>query len=68
MTCPNGRIGLEDVKFDARHFNDIERLAIVGKKKWQDWMSKFCRPFTSAKIRYFDRAQAADARTWLEAA
>jgi hypothetical protein len=29
-------------------------------------MSVFCKPFTTAKIRYFDRAAIAEARAWLE--
>jgi hypothetical protein len=29
-------------------------------------MAAFCRPFTSAKIRYFEAAALAEARTWLE--
>ena len=28
-------------------------------------MSAFCRPFTTAKIRYFDHAQLNEARAWL---
>ena len=24
----------EDIKFDIKHFADIERLAMVGEKKW----------------------------------
>ena len=55
----------EDVKFDIRHFNDIERLAIVGEKKWQKWMTDFCRPFTSADIRYYELSQEDEARAWL---
>jgi hypothetical protein len=35
-------------------------------QKWEKGMSVFCKPFTTAKIRYFDKAQAADARTWLD--
>ena len=56
----------EDLKFDLKHFNDIERLAIVGESKWQKGMSVFCRPFTTAKIRYFDQADATQADEWLE--
>jgi hypothetical protein len=56
----------DDIKFDAKHFSDIERLALLGDKKWEKWMSVFCRPFTTAKIRYFDRAASAEARAWLE--
>ena len=33
----------EDIKFDARHFSHFERIALVGEKKWQKGMSKFCR-------------------------
>jgi len=56
----------EDVKFDARHFSDIERLAFVGDKAWEKGMSVFCRPFTTAKIRYFEPEQRQEAIEWLE--
>lgn len=57
----------EDVKFDVKHFADIERLAMVGDNQWQKGMATFCKPFTTAKIRYFDRADDDVARTWLAA-
>ena len=57
----------EDIKFDMKHFNDIERLAIVGETTWEKWMAAFCKPFTTAKIRYFPSDQAADARAWVTA-
>ena len=56
----------EDLKFDLKHWKDIERLAIVGDKKWEKGMAAFCKPFTKAQIRYFDVAQLAEAREWLE--
>jgi len=31
----------EDVKFDMKHFADIERLAMVGERKWQQGMASF---------------------------
>lgn len=58
----------DDVKFDLTHFSDIERLAFVGDRKWEKGMSAFCRPFTSAAIRYFDYTELDAARKWLEAA
>jgi hypothetical protein len=57
----------EDVKFNAKHFRDIERLAMVGEKAWEQGMALFCTPFTTATIRYFDRSQAAEAYDWIEA-
>jgi hypothetical protein len=56
----------EDIKFDFKHFTDIERIAMVGEKKWEEWMAMFCRPFTTAKIRYFDRSKAEEAGVWIE--
>ncbi len=56
----------EDLKFDLKHWKDIERLAIVGDKKWEKGMAAFCKPFTKATIRYFDAAQIEEARQWLE--
>jgi hypothetical protein len=58
----------DDLKLDARHFADIERLAMVGEKRWEEWMATICRPFTTATIRYFDRADVDQARAWLAAA
>jgi hypothetical protein len=57
----------EDLKFDLKHWKDIERLAIVGDKKWEKGMAAFCKPFTKASIRYFDVAQVEEAREWLAA-
>jgi hypothetical protein len=56
----------EDIKFDIKHFRDIERLAMVGDKKWEEWMAKFCQPFTKAEVHYYDRAEADQAREWIE--
>jgi len=55
----------EDMKFDAKHHGDIERLAFVGDKKWEEWMAKICRPFTSAGIKYFDVSEIAAAEQWI---
>lgn len=55
----------EDIKFDLKHFNHIERLALVGDRKWEAGMAAFCKPFTTAKIRYFDQGHFDDALTWI---
>ena len=58
----------EDFKFGIEHFADIERLALVGEKKWQQGMAIFVKPFTKATVRYFEHADADDARKWLNEA
>lgn len=55
----------EDIKFDWRHFADIERLALVGDSKWEAGMASFCKPFTKAAVRYFYAAKAEEAFTWI---
>lgn len=56
----------EDVKFDVKHFNDIERIAVVGEKTWHEWMTVLFRPFTAAKVRYFEPHQVNQAHAWIE--
>ena len=58
----------DDIKFDAKHFRDIERLALVGDSRWEKGMAVFCKPFTSAKVKYFDISELAAAREWVQSA
>jgi hypothetical protein len=55
----------EDIKFDWRHFSDIERVAFIGDKRWEAGMAVFCKPFTRATVRYFDAAEAVKAAEWI---
>jgi len=55
----------DDIKFATTHCTKIERIAVVGEKKWEKWMAKVCKPFTMAKIRYFDVSEIESAKTWL---
>jgi hypothetical protein len=55
----------DDIKFATTHCTKIERIALVGDKKWEQWMAKVCKPFTMAKIRYFDTADLETAKTWI---
>ena len=57
-----------DTIFAVKHFSDIERIAMVGETKWQHGMATFCKPFTRAKVQYFDHAKALEAGSWLEEA
>ena len=57
----------QDIKFDLKHFRDIERLALVGERAWEHGMAVFCKPFTTATIQYFDRTKADQAQSWIHA-
>lgn len=55
----------EDVKFDASHANDFDKVAMVGEKKWEEWMTNLMKPFTSAEVKYFDISQKDEALQWI---
>jgi hypothetical protein len=55
----------DDIKFSTTHCTKIERIALVGDRKWEQWMAKVCKPFTMAKIRYFDASEIDAAWKWL---
>jgi hypothetical protein len=55
----------DDIKFAAANCFNIERIALVGDRKWERWMAKFCQPFTRAKVRYFDTSELDIAKNWL---
>ncbi|MFZ0614092.1 MAG: STAS/SEC14 domain-containing protein [Desulfobacterales bacterium] len=55
----------EDTKFAARHFSDIDRLAVVGDMRWEMGITVFVKPFTSAEVRYFDMKDLDQAQHWV---
>ena len=55
---------IEDAKLDIAHQNDLRRIAMVGERAWQKWMTLITIPFVKAEIRYFDLAELDVARTW----
>jgi hypothetical protein len=55
----------DDIKFSTTHCTKIDRIALVGEKTWEKWMAKICKPFTMAKIQYFDEKEIEKAKAWL---
>jgi hypothetical protein len=55
----------DDIKFATTHCTKIRRIALVGEKTWEKWMAAVCKPFTMAKLRYFDAAEIEAAKAWL---
>jgi alanine racemase len=54
------------IRFDMKHFSNMDRLAVVGGNKYQHDMTKHTQSFTSAEVRYFGETDATEARRWLE--
>lgn len=55
----------EDTKFGVKHFNDIERLAIVGEKMLEKGMAMFCKAFTTAEIKFYNHDEIKKAEKWI---
>jgi hypothetical protein len=55
----------DDIKFSTTHCTKIEKIALVGEKAWEKWMATVCKPFTMAKVQYFDAANLDAAKEWL---
>lgn len=55
----------DDIKFAAGHFTKVERIAMVGDKRWEEWMTKVCKPFTAATVKYFDVGDLDAAWAWV---
>lgn len=60
------RAAWDDIKFGLRHYSDFERIAMIGDRKWESWLATLCKPFTRAKVKYFDRSQTNAAWSWIE--
>lgn len=57
---------LKDLKFDVEHANEMQKIAMVGTKKWQEWLTAAMKPFTSAQVRYFDLPDREEALLWIK--
>jgi hypothetical protein len=58
----------DDIKLAANHCTAFDRIALVGDKTWEKWMAAVCKPFTMAKVQYFDAADIDKAWAWLQEA
>ncbi|KAF0095427.1 MAG: hypothetical protein E1N59_922 [Puniceicoccaceae bacterium 5H] len=59
---------LQDAKFDLKHANDFQKIALVGEQEWEEKMTQLMKPFTKAEVRYFPLDQRAKALSWAQTA
>ena len=55
----------DDVKYCMKFNNAIDRIAMVGDKKWEEWMAKLSKPFARAEVKYYHHLQLQMAWDWL---
>jgi hypothetical protein len=56
----------DDYKYGMKYKDDMERLAMVGENRWEEWMTKLAKPFMrGVEIKYYDHSQIQEAWGWL---
>jgi len=55
----------DDFSFSLTHGDAFEKVAIVGDKKWQQWMTLLSSPFMKGEIKYFNNSDLQKAWDWL---
>jgi hypothetical protein len=60
------RAAWDDLVFGLKHWNDFERLALIGDKRWEDIAAKAVDALTKGEARRFPATERAAARAWIE--
>lgn len=55
----------KDLKFDIKNRNNIERVAMVGDKKWEKQLTQLMKPFTDADVKFFETEEREKAKHWI---
>jgi hypothetical protein len=58
----------EDTKFAAHHFQDVDKLAVVGNRRWEKIVPLLAKPFIAAEVAYFDDTAFEAALQWVREA
>lgn len=53
----------DDFQVGLKYNEAIVRIAMVGDKKWEEWMAKLIKPFVKAEVKYLEHAR--DHRAWI---
>ncbi len=57
----------EDLKFDAKHYHDFARVALIGADTADKrWLATLAKPFTGGEVRFFTEGRIDDARSWAQ--
>ncbi|MGB7786151.1 MAG: STAS/SEC14 domain-containing protein [Salinimicrobium sp.] len=55
----------QDLKFDVKYAENIEKVAMVGDKNWEEKLTQLMKPFTSADIKFFPLEEKEQAKSWI---
>lgn len=55
-----------DIKFDFSNEEHLEKIAMVGDKKWEKELTVLMNVFTDADIKFFEIADRQQAQNWIK--
>ncbi len=55
----------DDLIFGLEINRKVEKIAIVGDQKWEQWVARLVNAFTQGEAQYFDVGQAEEAWAWI---
>ncbi len=56
----------DDFAFGLKHWNDFERVAMVGTRRWEEILANVFDKLTKGDIRFFDIKERDDAHEWIK--
>ncbi|MRH42139.1 STAS/SEC14 domain-containing protein [Aquibacillus halophilus] len=56
---------IEDLKFEANHWKDVNKIAVTSDKKWLEIATKIGSYLPKIETKHFDRGQRDQALDWL---
>lgn len=59
------KVWLPDMKFGHDFHNKINKMAIVGDKRWEKWLTALAKPFYADEAKFFHPEETDNAWTWL---
>jgi len=57
---------LADWEFGRKYHDTIEKMALVGDRKWEEWLGKIAGKFYAQEAEFFSSADPDAAWAWLE--
>lgn len=55
----------KDLKIDFKNRDNLERIAMVGDRKWEKELTQLMKPFTDAQIKFFEAGEREEAKHWI---
>lgn len=56
---------LPDLRFGSEFRHEIEKMAIVGDKTWEKWVTHLAKPFYARDAKFFHSTEIDKAWAWL---